>query len=242
VEHNFNQEQDLQVPGPEVLANSLRLRDGVLAFLGLVALWLIGGRLLSKAKPFLDTRTLTYLSGFTIQAILALVIMSLSWFKGFKLKDLGYKSVGLIEAAKSVLKAYGLVWVCMILYANALMFFGFSPPEQNTYTFLFSQKGLFIILNLLLAVVFAPIFEETMFRGVIYGSLRSKLGVWPAALLSGAIFSGVHFEVYGFLPRLVLGVLLALLFEKYKSLYPSMCLHATHNGVLFLLALKSVAG
>lgn len=227
----------LKQPGLDDLAKSLTLKDGILATAALLVLWYAAGLCLGKARPYVTKTTLTYLSGFTIQAVLAAIIMLLSWLKGFRLRDLGYRRVSFSEGAKSVLRAYALVLMFIVSYFTVIAVYGLNPPADNTYTFLFSQKGWLIILNFLLAVVLAPVFEETMFRGVVYASLRAKLTTWPAALLSGAIFAGLHFDVYGFLPRFFLGVLLARLFERYKSLYPSMGLHALHNGVLFLLSL-----
>lgn len=49
-----------------------------------------------------------------------------------------------------------------------------------------------IVLFLLSAVV-VGVFEETFFRGFIFGSLRQCAGFWPAALLAGAFFSSLHF-------------------------------------------------
>ena len=48
-------------------------------------------------------------------------------------------------------------------------------------------------------VVWAPIFEELAFRGLLYPTLRLRLPAWLAALLSAAIFAGAHgYGVQGF--------------------------------------------
>lgn len=49
------------------------------------------------------------------------------------------------------------------------------------------------ILLFLIGAVFVGIFEEAFFRGFIFGALRLRTGLWPAALLAGAFFSSVHF-------------------------------------------------
>ena len=87
-----------------------------------------------------------------------------------------------------------------------------------------------------LAGVLAPLIEETLFRGLIFGSLRKYCGKWTAAVISAAIFSGLHFQLYGFIPRFILGIALVYLFDKYKSLYPSMRLHSLNNIIATLLA------
>jgi len=89
---------------------------------------------------------------------------------------------------------------------------------------------------LILAGVLAPFVEETLFRGIIFGSLQTYLGKWTAAVISAAIFSGLHLQVYGFFPRFILGIALVYLYDKSKSLYPSVALHALNNIIATLLA------
>jgi membrane protease YdiL (CAAX protease family) len=83
--------------------------------------------------------------------------------------------------------------------------------------------------------VCAPIAEEFLFRGYFYGALR-RLGMWPAAALTGLAFGLVH--VFGspiafIVPLGLLGMGLALLREKTRSLYPGIALHSINNAFAF---------
>ncbi|MFH0908277.1 MAG: CPBP family intramembrane glutamic endopeptidase [bacterium] len=49
------------------------------------------------------------------------------------------------------------------------------------------------ILLFLIGAVFVGLFEESFFRGFLFGALRLRAGLWPAAVLAGAFFSSVHF-------------------------------------------------
>jgi membrane protease YdiL (CAAX protease family) len=87
----------------------------------------------------------------------------------------------------------------------------------------------------LLTCVVAPVCEELFFRGFLFGALR-KHGLVVAALVSGVAFGGAHVasSPIGFIvPLAVLGVILALLYERTGSLYPSMALHALNNSIAF---------
>jgi ABC-2 type transport system permease protein len=80
-----------------------------------------------------------------------------------------------------------------------------------------------------LAVVAAPIFEEFLFRGLIFGGLRRSFDVWPAALASAAVFAIMHPAV-SIVPVFLMGVCAAWLYERTRSLLAPMLAHATYNA------------
>jgi hypothetical protein len=88
-------------------------------------------------------------------------------------------------------------------------------------------------------VVVAPIFEELIFRGILYSTLRAKFGV-PASLTGSAlIFALAHgYGPTAFLTVFWSGMLWAWIYERTGSLIPGMCAHAINNGlvVFFLVA------
>ncbi len=82
--------------------------------------------------------------------------------------------------------------------------------------------------------VAVPIGEEVYFRGVVYGGLRNRYGLGWGVLGSTVFFSVVHRQVVHFLPIAVLGLVLALLYERTKSLLPSIAVHGVNNIVSVL--------
>jgi membrane protease YdiL (CAAX protease family) len=90
-------------------------------------------------------------------------------------------------------------------------------------------------VTLLGTVVFAPVFEELIFRGLLYGTLRRRLE-WPAAALaSAALFSVAHgYGLAGMLSVLVSGVLWAWVYERTGSLLPGIVAHAVNNVAVAL--------
>ncbi len=88
----------------------------------------------------------------------------------------------------------------------------------------------------LLVAVLVPVAEETFFRGFVYPPLRRHYGVRGAAWLSAAFFAAVHLQVVNFLPILLLGVVLAVVYERTGSLLPAVVIHGANN----LAALVSV--
>jgi membrane protease YdiL (CAAX protease family) len=82
------------------------------------------------------------------------------------------------------------------------------------------------------AVVFAPVFEEIACRGVLYTSLRARLSVWPAALLSGALFAAPHMYSPTTMLAMTAGAALAAYaYERSRSLWPAILAHAFNNAL-----------
>jgi membrane protease YdiL (CAAX protease family) len=99
-----------------------------------------------------------------------------------------------------------------------------------------------ILVMVLAACVVAPIAEEFFFRGLLYSALREKLG-WPlAAVLSGTVFGIVHAGFFNVPPIILLGVILAFLYERTRSLYAPMIAHAIHNAIAMGIFFFSIQG
>ena len=86
-------------------------------------------------------------------------------------------------------------------------------------------------------VVIAPLFEEWICRGLIFGSLRSRYGVVRSMVLSALVFGLMHVQPVPVLNAFVLGLVLAFIYHKTNSLWSSVILHALYNGTAYLLTI-----
>lgn len=88
-----------------------------------------------------------------------------------------------------------------------------------------------------IAVIAAPVTEELIFRGCLYGVLRKSNGRWPALVISSIVFALIH----GHLPSLpglvILAAGLALVYERCGSLWAPISMHAAFNGLTILAAI-----
>jgi hypothetical protein len=93
-----------------------------------------------------------------------------------------------------------------------------------------SQRS--VVLASLDYVLWAPLFEELAFRGLLYASLRARFGVVAAALLSSGVFAVLHFySAAGFLVTFWSGLVWALTFERTRSLLPGIAAHVVYNAL-----------
>lgn len=86
-------------------------------------------------------------------------------------------------------------------------------------------------LRILVLVVVAPVVEEVVFRGTLYAALRKRRGLWPALLISSVVFAISHGALFNFPKHLVIGGMLAYVYERKRSLRIPMLLHALWNAV-----------
>ena len=92
-----------------------------------------------------------------------------------------------------------------------------------------------LLLNLLVIALIPAVGEELTFRGVLQQGLTRKMNPHAAIILSAAIFSFIHFQFYGFLPRMFLGILLGYMFYITGSLWTSIAMHFVNNGTAVVL-------
>jgi len=81
--------------------------------------------------------------------------------------------------------------------------------------------------------VWAPLFEEIGCRGLLYMTLRTRVGPWSAAFASAILFAIPHgYSIPGFVSVAWTGFVFALAVEQCGSLVPGMICHASWNAVL----------
>ncbi|MGZ0708346.1 CPBP family intramembrane glutamic endopeptidase [Coraliomargarita sp. W4R53] len=136
-----------------------------------------------------------------------------------------------------------VIWITSLIWSSLLnvlkaagLIETFAPQELIT---LFQGGGNPIAIGLLvtMAVVLAPIVEEIIFRGCIYRFLKSQTTLLPAQILSGCVFSMMHANLLSFVPLVIVGVLLARVYEKSGNLMVSMWFHAFFNAFSLLMLL-----
>ena len=112
--------------------------------------------------------------------------------------------------------------------------------------FLTTYNSLSQLLIALVVVVLLPALgEEVLFRGIIQRKLFQQWGNFHVAIwVSAAIFSAIHFQFYGFLPRMLLGALFGYLYYWTGSLWVAVLAHFVNNGfvlvMVFLFNIKTL--
>ncbi|WP_240985475.1 CPBP family intramembrane glutamic endopeptidase [Acididesulfobacillus acetoxydans] len=222
---------------PVVRVRRLGWRDLGIVILGIIVIYaVLGGLTFWLSARWKNEQVLVYANGFATQASFLGLICFLKRVRHWTWADLGWRRVAVKPLLGRIVGLYIFAWVINVAYAVVIYKYGISLPKKDVYTVLLTHvSALTLLLNVLLAAVLAPMIEETLFRGIIFSSLKSYFGPGTAAVLSAALFSGLHLQLVGFIPRFVLGLMLAYLYSKNRSLYPSMVFHSLNNLVATLL-------
>ncbi len=84
-------------------------------------------------------------------------------------------------------------------------------------------------------IVFAPVFEEIVFRGLFFATLRRRFGFVVSALISAIVFAVAHgYGLMGFASVLWSGMLWAWVYERSGSVLPGILAHMLNNAVVCL--------
>ena len=97
------------------------------------------------------------------------------------------------------------------------------------------NSGVRFAVGVLVIALVPAVAEELVFRGVVQRNLvrwfSPHVGVW----LGAAIFSAIHFQFFGFVPRFVLGLALGYLYLWSGNILVSMAAHFTQNAFQLLI-------
>lgn len=128
--------------------------------------------------------------------------------------------------------AFGLSVLASVIYVIGLD----VDVDQTTLKDLGAGTSTAVtILIGVLVVGVAPIVEEFVFRGFIYGALRNRFSFLAAALMNGVLFGSLHVGsgISAIPPLIVLAFLFCMVYEATGSIVPAICLHALNNMIAF---------
>lgn len=160
----------------------------------------------------------------------------------FTWADLGLRPVALHWIGPAVLSALGCLAFAGAV-SQVLERFG-APPMMQDYVALLAPGGLSWQRAVALVVVvgvLVPLAEEVLFRGVLYAWLRQRWGVATSALVSAGLFALAHGNARMAVQIFVTGIVLAVLYERSRSVLTSALTHMTVNTVS-LVIIFSYAG
>lgn len=110
-----------------------------------------------------------------------------------------------------------------------------SNLEELTKLMLHGTRYTDLLFNLFMVAVVPAIGEELIFRGILQNIItrwtkRVHSGIWLTAI----IFSTIHFQFYGFLPRLLMGVLFGYLLFWTRTIWIPILAHFVNNATVVI--------
>lgn len=110
---------------------------------------------------------------------------------------------------------------------------GYTPSASPIPAF----SGFGVFFSLLVIALLPAVFEELLFRGIlVQGMRKAGWGMWPAALISGALFSLYHGNPEQTVYQFFCGVSFALIAYQARSVFPSMLAHFFNNAAVLTVS------
>jgi len=172
---------------------------------------------------------------FILGILVALTLRQIQWREAFGFSRLGApRIIGL--AAVLIFLAIPLVNISGLISQLMLAAGGDDDASRQELVnfFIHSHSTAAKCVLSVFAVIVAPMQEEFLFRGYIYGVARRYGGVIFGVLVNASLFALIHMHLPSFIPLFVLAVCLTLAYECTGSLWVPMCMHAMFNAITVL--------
>ena len=99
-----------------------------------------------------------------------------------------------------------------------------------------------MLVNLMIIGLFTAFAEELFFRGTLQRAGASGGSPHTAIWLVAFLFSALHFQIFGFVPRLLLGAWFGYLLFWTRSIYVPVCAHFLNNGLVVVCSWLTARG
>ncbi len=216
---------------------------GVTRLAGVVVIALLAGPGLAGGGDMPDLQLLIVVVLIVQTAgLIGAIYLFAIWRRGLAWSEIGLRPLPegwLVRAAGVGVIAF-LLASLVNLGVQSLM----EEPPRNPQLDLIAPGG-FSWSRLLITLVFVgaivPFAEELFFRGLVFGWLRRRMSVWLAASVSGLGFALLH-GIWWLIPALVLlGIVLALIYERSGSIWTAVITHGLFNSFTTLLYFLALA-
>ena len=124
---------------------------------------------------------------------------------------------------------------CTIFICYNLLEYGFISLFIPNYTSTYK----FNIIHIINGIIFAPIAEEFIFRGIVLNQLCKKNSFIVANIIQASIFALLHFDLYIFCFLFIFGVILGIVC-KYINIYCCILIHSLNNLLVVLFVVYNL--
>jgi len=124
----------------------------------------------------------------------------------------------------------GLVVLAGAANSVVVSLFPMSDAEDAFFADMMDES----FISILSGCVLAPVLEEMLFRGIILRSFLHQYSRTKAILLSSLVFAVAHLNLYQVATAVAIGIVAGWLYERCRSLWPCIVLHAAYNAFVTL--------
>ncbi|WP_296201762.1 CPBP family intramembrane glutamic endopeptidase [Psychrobacter sp. UBA3962] len=196
-----------------------------------------------------DGTVTSYAMMFTLVALLAIIYAIVRWRihsvssasvipANFQNASINYRVanyLGLKPFALNVAIGFVGLWLLFVICTETLTYILEKNPTAFVDDLYDSANPKWLLIVTM--VIVAPIYEEVMFRGILWSAVREQFagskGAWVATITTSILFSIIHlqYEFYEMSVIFILAMLLGYARSRSGSLYVPILLHIINNGL-----------
>lgn len=128
-----------------------------------------------------------------------------------------------------------LIFTAVLMFVASKIIPGFNPDQAQDVGFSQLSHRYDYLLAFITLVVVAPMAEEILFRGYLFGKLKKNIPVWLAVIITSATFGLIHGSWNIGVDTFALSVVLCILRQATGSIWSSLLLHMLKNGIAFYI-------
>jgi membrane protease YdiL (CAAX protease family) len=208
---------------------------------GLLGVWFVTAIIRGVQAPPKPVKAEDITSGVMVFLFVVTAICSFLYFRGIDvIAQFGIRRVGFPKfagiAILLMLAAYPLIGSVSAVTQKALGGDG-QPQELVKYFHDASARSDYtaIITTMVMAVFFAPMVEEFIFRGYFHGVQNRYTGIVGATLINAGLFAAIHLNESSLPSLFLLAVCFTIAYEFTGSLLVNICMHSLFNLTNLLL-------
>ena len=229
---------------------NLRLSTRILVLLCMMGLGLIVASVISVLM--VNSGLLTMV---TVQDVLAFIVPAVAAMAIFYRRPLhamcldrapGWKAIAIVVAFY-ILSLPAMNWIVSLNESMSLpaslsdleqVMRSFEDSAAETTKTLLDIHTIWELLPCVLVVgLMAGLSEEMLFRGAMLRTMQdSRLGIHAVVWIVAIVFSAIHFQFFGFIPRMLLGVWLGYLLVWTRSLWVPIIAHTLNNSTVVVMS------
>ncbi len=228
---------DINVKNFNVRLRTIRIRELIV---GIIITAILSGILMAIFPEIYESSELFFIVFLLIGALL--FVWALRGTRGL---DQNIDNVFEDDTLKEILFVFAvnLLFAFLITFLISFLdiFMGMTDPTWismwNVDTVEIDSSVL--ILDTIGAIIFAPLLEELIFRGVLFNRLKIRTGIFPAMIISSLLFAAGH-EFGGITSAFIFGICMCTLYQKTDNILVPMSVHFINNIVATILSLSSL--
>lgn len=196
--------------------------------------------LFTKVDDIKGNSSLVFVTSVSVYLIMLLLMVIIDLFivrkQKFNLRYLKLDRLPNFGDALKGLAGWGIYFliaqiVVVVLTASNLI----DVNEKQEILFSTNSYGLGLFLAFVTIVILAPLVEEILYRGILFGNLSKKINPFLAAIIASLIFGVFHGQLNVGIDTFFMSMVSCYLVWKTDSIWPGVFLHTSKNLIAFVL-------